>query len=274
MADFISIVTNLPAVVQRGIILGLLTAAAAALLGVTLVLKRYSMIGDGLSHVAFGAMSIALVLGLAPLTFAIPVVIGAAFLLMHINRKSRMGGDSAIALVSGTALALGIASVSLAGGVNTNVNDYMFGSIVAISKEDMLICVPVLVAVIVIFVLLYNRIFAVTFDEGFAKVSGVKTEVYNMVIALLTAATVVIGMRIMGTLLISGLIIFPALSSMRIFRSYKAVIVSSVTVSCLCFVGGTLLSIVFETPVGASIVIANAVVFAFFALAEQAKKHF
>ena len=126
MSDIIKILTGLPSMVQRGIFLGILTAVAAALLGVTLVLKRYSMIGDGLSHVAFGAMSIALVLGFAPLTFAIPVVIAAAFLLMHISRKSRMGGDSAIALVSSTALALGIAAVSLAGGVNTNVNDYMF----------------------------------------------------------------------------------------------------------------------------------------------------
>lgn len=266
MTDFVNIITNLPAVVQRGIFLGLLTAVAAALLGVTLVLKRYSMIGDGLSHVAFGAMSIALVMGLAPLTVAIPVVMLAAFLLLRISRKSSMGGDSAIALVSSTALALGIASVSLAGGVNTNVNDYMFGSIVAISKSDLYLCVPVLCVVIVVFVLLYNRIFAVTFDEGFAKVSGIKTEMYNMIIALLTAATIVIGMRIMGTLLISGLVIFPALSSMRLFRSYKAVIISSVVISCVCFITGTLLSIVLETPVGASIVIANAIVFVVFAV--------
>lgn len=272
MSEFISIITNLPLVVQRGMLLGLLVSFAAALLGVTLVLKRFSMIGDGLSHVAFGAMSVALVMGFAPLTFAIPVVIVAAFLLLRISRRSRMGGDSAIALVSSTALALGIASVSLAGGVNTNVNDYMFGSIVAISREDIFLCVPVLLIVIVVFILLYNRIFAVTFDEGFAKVSGVRTEIYNMIIALLTAVTVVIGMRIMGTLLISGLVIFPALSSMRVFRSYKAVIVSSVVISCACFVAGTLISIVLETPVGASIVLANAVVFVIFTLLSGIKR--
>lgn len=272
MSDVIKILTGLPSMVQRGIFLGILTAVAASLLGVTLVLKRYSMIGDGLSHVAFGAMSIALVLGFAPLAFAIPVVIASAFLLMYVSRKSKMGGDSAIALVSSTALALGIGAVSLAGGVNTNVNDYMFGSIVAISKEDLYLCVPVLTAVIIIFVLLYNRIFAVTFDEGFAKVSGVKTEIYNMIVAILTAVTVVIGMRIMGTLLISGLIIFPALSSMRLFKSYKSVIISSVIVSCLCFIAGTLLSIIFETPVGASIVIANAVIFTLFTLVARITK--
>ncbi len=272
MNDFITVIVNLPSVVQRGIFLGLLVSVAAALLGVTLVLKRFSMIGDGLSHVAFGAMSIALVLGFAPLTFAIPAVIIAAFLLLRISRKSSMGGDSAIALVSSTALALGIAAVSLSGGVNTNVNDYMFGSIVAISKSDLYLCVPILTAVIVIFILLYNRIFAVTFDEGFAKVSGVKTEAYNMIIALLTAVTVVIGMRIMGTLLISGLVIFPALSSMRIFKSYKAVIISSVIISCFCFVSGTILSIILETPVGASIVLANAIVFTISAISGKAIK--
>lgn len=266
MSDFIYIIQNLPSVVQRGIFLGILTAVAASLLGVTLVLKRFSMIGDGLSHVAFGAMSIALVAGFAPLTFAIPVVIISAFLLMRLSRKSRIGGDSAIALISSTALALGIAAVSLSGGVNTNVNDYMFGSIVAISKSDLYLCVPVLAAVIVVFVLLYNKIFAVTFDESFSKVSGVKTEMYNMIIAVLTAVTVVIGMRIMGTLLISGLIIFPALSSMRVFRSYKAVILSSVIISCLCFITGTVISIFLETPVGASIVLVNAVVFGIFTL--------
>lgn len=272
MNDFIILLANLPSVVQRGIFLGLLVSFAAALLGVTLVLKRFSMIGDGLSHVAFGAMSVALVMGFAPLTFAIPVVIVAAFLLLRISRRSSMGGDSAIALVSSTALALGIAAVALAGGVNTNVNDYMFGSIVAISKSDMYLCVPVLLLIIAIFILLYNRIFAVTFDEGFAKVSGVKTEIYNMIIALLTAVTVVIGMRIMGTLLISGLVIFPALSSMRLCKSYKSVIISSVAISCLCFIGGTILSIIMETPVGASIVIANAMVFALCTLISKIRK--
>ena len=272
MSDFLYIIQNLPLVVQRGIFLGILTAVAASLLGVTLVLKRFSMIGDGLSHVAFGVMSISLVLGIAPLTFAIPVVIISAFFLMRLSRKSRIGGDSAIALISSTSLALGIAAVSLSGGVNTNVNDYMFGSIVAISKSDLYLCVPVIVGIIVIFILLYNKIFAVTFDERFAKVSGVRTEMYNMIVSVLTAVTVVIGMRIMGTLLISGLIIFPALSSMRVFRSYKAVILSSVVISCVCFITGTILSIFLETPVGASIVLSNAIVFGIFTLAGKLSK--
>ncbi len=271
MVNFSSEIFALPSVVQRGIILGLFVAVSAALLGVTLVLKRYSMIGDGLSHVAFGAMSIALVFGFAPLFFAIPVVMVAAFLLLRISRKSSMGGDSAVALVSGTALALGIAAVSLAGGVNTNVNDYMFGSIVAISKTDFYICMPVILVVILLFILLYNRIFAVTFDESFAKVSGVKPEIYNVIIALLTAVTVVIGMRIMGTLLISGLIIFPSLSAMRMFKSYKSVIIGSVLISSVCFLLGTVGSIMLETPVGASIIIANAMTFIVFSVIGKIK---
>ncbi len=261
MNEFISVIANLPLVVVRGIIVGLLVSVCAALLGVILVLKRYSMIGDGLSHVAFGAMSLALVLNFAPLIFSVPVVIAAAFLLLRINRKSTLGGDSLTALVSSTSLAVGIAAVSLSGGVNTGVSDYMFGSIVAISKTDAYVCVPLLLAIIAVFVLLYNKIFAVTFDESFAKVSGVKAEKYNMVIALLTALTVVIGMRIMGTLLISGLIIFPALSAMRIFKSFRKVVIGAALISCLCFLLGTVLSIFADTPVGASIVIVNAVVF-------------
>ncbi len=266
MNDFIYILTSLPEVVWRGIFVGLLVSVAASLLGVTLVLKRYSMIGDGLSHVAFGAMSLALVMNLAPLVFSIPVVIAAAFLLLNLSRKSRLGGDSAIALVSSTSLALGVAAVSLAGGVNTGVSDYMFGSIVAISKSDAYLCLPILLLVIAAFILLYNRIFAVTFDEGFAKASGVRVQGYNVAIALLTALTVVIGMRIMGTLLISGLVIFPALSAMRLWRCYRSVIVGSAAISVSCFVLGTVASIALDTPVGASIVLVNAAVFCVFSV--------
>lgn len=271
MNEFISVLTNLPDVVQRGIFIGLLTSVCASLLGVTLVLKRFSMIGDGLSHVAFGAMSLALVMNLAPLAFSVPIVMLAAFLLLRLSRKSKIGGDSAIALISSTSLAIGVAAVSLAGGVNTGVSDYMFGSIVAISKVDFYVCLPLLLFIIGAFVILYNKIFAVTFDEGFSRVSGVRTELYNMIIALLTALTVVIGMRIMGTLLISGLIIFPALSAMRVFSSFRRVVICSAAVSGLCFILGTLASIILDTPVGASIVIVNAAVFCLFSLAGKFK---
>ncbi len=264
MNEIISTFANLPPVVIRGICVGLFVSVCAALLGVVLVLKRYSMIGDGLSHVAFGAMSLALVLNLAPLVFSVPVVICAAFLLLHISRKSTIGGDSLTALVSSTSLAIGVAAVSLSGGVSTGVSDYMFGSIVAISKNDAYFCVPILVCIMVLFVLIYNKIFALTFDESFAKVSGVKTEKYNMLVALLTALTVVIGMRIVGTLLISGLVVFPALSAMRVFRGFRKTVICSVVLSCVCFILGVMLSVLCDTPVGASIVLVNAAVFVLF----------
>lgn len=272
MNDFIYTLLNMPAIVYRGIIVGLLVSVCASLLGVTLVLKRFSMIGDGLSHVAFGAMSIALVLNLAPLAFSVPVVIVCAFLLLQLTRKSSIAGDGATALISSTALAVGIVAVSLAGGVNTNVSDYMFGSIVAISKADLALCVPVLVIILVLLILCYNKIFAVTFDEGFSKVSGVRVELYNTVIALLTALVIVIGMRIMGTLLISGLIIFPALCAMRVFASFRNVIICSAIISCVCFLSGVAASILLDTPVGASIVIMNAGAFCIFSLVGALKK--
>lgn len=262
MNEIITTFSNLPSVVLRGIGVGLLVSVCAALLGVVLVLKRYSMIGDGLSHVTFGAMSLALVLNLAPLAFSVPVVIFAAFLLLRINRKSNIDGDSLTAIVSSTSLAIGIVAVSLSGGLGTGVSDYMFGSIVAISRSDVYICMPVLAVIIAAFVIAYNKIFALSFDEGFAKVSGVQTEKYNMLTALLTALTVVIGMRIMGTLLISGLVVFPALSAMRIFRSFRYVTIGAVVVSCMCFILGVVLSVIFDTPVGAGIVIVNAAIFA------------
>lgn len=270
MSDFLYLITSLPEVVIRGIFVGLLVSVAAALLGVILVIKRYSMIGDGLSHVAFGAMSIALVLNLAPLAFAVPVVVLAAFLLLHLTRHSKVGGDSAIALVSSTSLALGVAAISLAGGVNNGVSDYMFGSIVAISKSDAFLCVPILLFVIIAFAVIRSRIFAVTFDEDFAKASGVKAKVYNTVIAILTALTVVIGMRIMGTLLISGIIIFPALSAMRVLRSFKGVIAGAALISVSCFILGSVASILLDTPVGASIVLVNAVCFCAFSIVGKA----
>ncbi len=261
MSDFILLLSSLPGVVWRGITVGLLAAVAASLIGVTLVLKKYSMIGDGLSHVAFGAMSISLVMGAAPLAFSLPIVVLCAFLLLRLSKKSAVGGDAAIALVSVTSLALGIAAVSLAKGVNANVNDYMFGSIVAVSKADAVLCIPITVLIIAVFILLYNKILSLTFDESFAGVSGIRVGRCNAVIALLTALTVVIGMKIMGTLLISGLIIFPALSAMRLCGSFRSVVILSAVFSVVCFILGTLCSVAFGTPVGASIVLCNAVIF-------------
>ena len=176
---------------QRALVVGILVSLCAALLGVSLVLKRYSMIGDGLSHVGFGSLAIATALGFAPLAFTIPVVVLAAFLLLRMNESSKIKGDAAIGLISSSALAIGVITVSWSSGMNTDVNNYMFGSILAMSDEDVVLSVVLSIVVLLLFVLYYNRIFAVTFDETFAKATGVRAEVYNMLLAFLTAITTV-----------------------------------------------------------------------------------
>lgn len=252
----------------RAIVGGVLVALCSALLGVSLVLKRYSMIGDGLSHVSFGAMAIAMAAGIAPLQFSIPIVVIAAFLLLRLNENSRIKGDAAIALVSTSALAVGVVAVSSSTGVNTDVYSYMFGSLLGMTKSDVVLCVAFSAVVLVMFVLFYNRIFAVTFDESFTKATGTNAGLYDMVIAVLTAVTIVLGMRMMGAMLISSLIIFPALSSMRLCKSYKSVVLSSALISCVCFFAGIFISYSFSgpysVPPGASIVLVNLAVFLIF----------
>ena len=221
----------------RALVVGLLVSLCAALLGVSLVLKRFSMIGDGLSHVGFGVRAIASALNLAPLQVSIPVVIVAAFILLRISSDGKIKGDAAIALLSSSALAIGAIVISQTNSA-TDMNSYMFGSIMAISNDDLVLSIICSVIVIVMFVLFYNKIFAVTFDENFSKATGVKSGVYNTIIALLTALTIVVGMRIMGALLISSLIIFPALTSMRVFRSFRSVTICSAVVSCVSYIIG------------------------------------
>lgn len=256
----------------RAVVVGILVSLCAALLGVSLVLKRYSMIGDGLSHVGFGALAIAAAANIAPLYLAVPVVIAAAFLLLRINQNSRIKGDAAIALISSSALAVGVVTVSLTTGMNTDVSNYMFGSILSLSRADAVLSIILSAAVLLMFVLLYPRIFAVTFDETFARATGTKTQLINSVIAVLTAVTVVIGMRMMGALLISSLIIFPALTAMRLCRSFKAVVICSAVVSVLCFMIGMAASYAFELPSGAAVVIVNLIAFSSFSFAALLKK--
>lgn len=248
----------------RALVVGVLVSLCAALLGVSLVLKRYSMIGDGLSHVGFGALAIATALNLAPLAVAIPVVVLAAFLLLRLSQNGKLKGDAAIALLSSSALAIGVMTVSLTSGMNTDVNNYMFGSILSLSEADMRLSIVVSVAVLALFVLCYPRIFAVTFDETFSKATGVKTEAYNMLIALLTAITIVLGMRMMGALLISSLVIFPALTAMRVCRTFRSVVLCAAVISVVGFLLGMVLSYAFETPSGASVVVVDLVIFLVF----------
>jgi len=250
---------------QRALIVGVLVSLCAALLGVSLVLKRYSMIGDGLSHVGFGALAAAAAMNAAPLSVAIPVVVLAAFLLLRISESGRIKGDSAIALISASALAIGVMIVSLSSGMNTDIYNYMFGSILSMSTGDVTLSVALSIVVMILFAVFYNRIFAVTFDETFARATGTRAGIYNMLIALLTALTIVLGMRMMGAMLISSLIIFPALTSMRVCKRFKSVIICSAIVSALCFFAGICSSYALSTPAGASVVVANLIAFLVFA---------
>ena len=241
----------------RAFTVGALVALCSALFGVSLVLKRYSMIGDGLSHVGFGALAIAASLNVAPLAVAIPVVIVAAVLLLRIRGNSRIKGDAAIALISTSSLAVGVMVISMTTGMNTDVYNYMFGSILAMSEEDVRLSVVMAVIVLVLFVFFYHKIFAITFDETFAQATGVKADLYNTLIAILTAVTIVLGMRMMGALLISSLIIFPALTSMRVCKTFKSVVINSALISVVCLVTGITVSYVWGTPAGASVVMVN-----------------
>ena len=277
--------------IRRALAVGTLVSLCASLLGVSLVLKRYSMIGDGLSHVGFGALTVAMALGFvtadslpgflpaglraglaglcgaiaeSPLPFTLVVVVLCAFLLLRISERSRMRGDSAIALISTSALAVGVIVTSVTSGMNVDVYNYMFGSILAMSGSDVAVSAALSAVVLALFLLFYPRIFAVTFDEAFARATGVKAGLYNMLIAMLTAMTVVVGMRMMGTLLISSLIIFPALSSMRVFSRFRSVTICSAAISVGCFTVGMMLSCVYSLPTGAAIVAVNLLVFLVF----------
>lgn len=257
--------------IQRAIIVGVLVSLCSAVLGVTLVLKRYSMIGDGLSHVGFGALALATAININPMVVTIPVVILSAFLLLSIKESSKIKGDAAIALISTGSLAVGVLIISKTTGMNTDVCNYMFGSILAVTQKDLIVSIPLAIIILVLYVLFYHKIFAITFDENFAKATGTPAGQYNMLVALLTALTIVLGMQLMGSLLISSLIIFPALTSMRVFKQFKAVIISAAVISVFCFLIGMVISCLIGTPPGASVVAINIVLFALFSIIGKVK---
>ena len=266
--------------IRRALAVGLSVSLCAALLGVSLVLKRYSMIGDGLSHVGFGALAVAMALGYVgasspfygiaraisgqPIIFTMAVVMLAAVLLLRLNSFSRIRGDAAIAILSTGALALGVVVVSVTDGMNIDIANYMFGSILSVSDSDVAYSLILCGAVLILFAAFYHRIFAVTFDEGFARATGVRAGAYNMLLAGLTAVTIVMGMRLMGTMLISSLIIFPALTAMRVFSRFRQVVICAAAVSAACFMIGLMLSCVYSLPTGAAVVAVNIVAFAVF----------
>lgn len=257
--------------VQRAVIAAVLISLCAALLGVTLVLKRYSMIGDGLSHVAFGAMAIAAVMNLAEMYVAIPVTIIAAVVLLGLNSNSKIKGDSAIAMISVGALAFGYLLMNVfseSANISGDVCTSLFGStsILTLRDSDVILCTVLAAIVILVFVFLYQKIFAVTFDEGFAAATGTKVKLYNNIIAIISATVIVLAMKLVGALLVSALIIFPALTAMRVFKSFLSVIVSATVISVVCTVIGLLIAILYGTPVGSTIVAADIVMFVAFSV--------
>lgn len=253
--------------VRYALAVGILIALCSSLLGVTLVLKRFSFIGDGLSHVAFGAMSIAAILQIKnemPLVMVITVI--CAILLLRTGQNAKIKGDSAIAMISVGSLALGYLMMNLFGtssNLSGDVCSTLFGStsILTLSQSEVWLCAAISLAVIAIYVFFYNKIFAVTFDENFAKATGVRAERYNFLIAVVIAVIIVLAMNLVGSLLISALIIFPALSAMRLCKSFLSVTVFSAVVSVLCAAAGILISILAGTPVGSTIVAVQIVVF-------------
>ena len=269
MKEIISLITTYE-FIWRAFAAGLMIALCASLLGVTIVLKRLSMIGDGLSHISFGGIAAGAVFGVAPLKIAIPLAAICSVILFKMEGK-KMKGDSGIAIISSGALAIGIILISLKGS-SADMNNYLVGSLYSVTKDDLVLCFGLCIAVIASFVFLYNRIFAVTFDEDFSRATGVKSGFYTTVIAVLTSVTVVLGMRIMGALLISALLVFPALSAMRVFKSFRGVTLCSAAISVVAFLVGFVLTLVFDSvPTGACIAVTNLAVFMVFTLVSKIK---
>ncbi|MCI8349059.1 MAG: metal ABC transporter permease [Firmicutes bacterium] len=254
--------------VRYAFIAGILIALCSSLLGVTLVLKRFSFIGDGLSHVAFGAMAIAAVFSISnEMIVVMPItIVCAVFLLKKGRNRSKVQGDAALAMLSTGAMAVGYLLLNMfskSANISGDVCSTLFGStsILTLQKTDIILCVIMSVIVISIFILFYNKIFAITFDETFTKATGTNTELYNLIIAVITAVIIVLAMNLVGALLTSALIVFPTLSAMRLFNSFKRVIIASGIIAVLASIIGISLSIVISTPVGATVVVINAVIF-------------
>jgi len=253
--------------VRYALIVGVLIALCSSLLGVTLVLKRFSFIGDGLSHVAFGAMSIAAVVNLTDdMLLVLPVTVVCAVLLLQSGKNTNIKGDAAIAMISVGALAFGYLLMNIfstSSNLTGDVCSTLFGStsILTLTQSEVYVCIALSVIVVIVFVLFYNKIFAVTFDEDFARATGTQADVYNLLIAIVIAVIIVLAMNLVGSLLISALVIFPALSAMRIFRSFRSVTICSAVLSVVCALAGMIVSILAGTPVGSTIVAADVLMF-------------
>lgn len=258
--------------VRYALIVGLLVALCSSLLGVSLVLKRFSFIGDGLSHVAFGAMAVAAVTGITNrMIIILPLTVFSAVLILRTGRNTKLRGDASVAMISVGALAIGYMLMNIfpvSANISADVCGSLFGStsILTLKEEDVWLCLGMSVIVLAVYALFYNKIFTVTFDENFSKATGINSDGYNLMIAVITAIIIVIAMNLVGSLLISALIIFPALSAMRVFKSFRSVTICSAVISVICAGTGIILSILFSTPVGATIVTADLGAFIVFSI--------
>lgn len=241
----------------RALVVGIAISICASLVGISLVLRKNSMIGDGLAHTAFGAFALAIVFNFAPLWFSLPIVILASFIILRLSKNQKVHGDAIIALLSASSLAIGTIAISIVKGVNIDLNSYLFGSVLSLNQSDTWLSIIVAILVILLYIFTHNRIFAITFDEEFSKSIGVKTNFYNIIFAIICSIVVVLGMRLLGALLISSLIIFPAISAMQFANSFKKVTIYAVVISVIAFVLGLVISYLAALPTGSTIVIIN-----------------
>jgi zinc transport system permease protein len=255
--------------ILKAILVGVLVAISSSLLGVFLVLKKYSMIGDGLAHVSFGAIAIAVFLGLTPLYVSIPLVTASSILILKLNEKAGINGDAAIGLVSSFSVALGYLIASSTSGFSVNLSSYLFGSILLVSNTEVILAIILSIVVTFTVLFLYNSFFALTYDEEFASVSGLKTKTLNYTLSILTSLTIVLGIKVVGTMLISSLIIFPTVTALYVAKSFKKTIIFSLIISVSCVILGILLSIMINTPTGATIVVLNGIFFMIFYLIKK-----
>lgn len=258
-------------IVIKALIVGVLISLSASMLGASLVLKRYSMIGDGLSHVGFFSLAVATVLDLAEysMEISIPIVILCAFLILRLRESSHIKGDSAIALLSTGAVAIGSLIYNFSGTRSTDICNSLFGSssIITLTDKELVLSIVLSISVMLLFTLFYNKIFAVTFDENFSSATGIRTDLYKSLIAILTAVTIVIGMQMMGSIMISALVIFPALTAMRVCRSFKSVVLCSIALAVVCFLIGFFAACRFSFQTGATVVTVHIAAFVLFSAA-------
>lgn len=250
--------------ILKALLVGSLIAICCSFLGVFLVLKKFSLIGDGLAHVSFATVAIALLLSASPLLVSIPIVILASFVILKLNEKADLHGDAAIGLVSSFSIAAGVLISSMAKGFNVDLMSYLFGSILVISDMDVIISIVLSGIVIFMVFFFYNSLFAITYDEEFAKVIGLNTRTMNYLISVLTSITIALGIRVVGTMLISSLIVFPTVTALQISKGFKGTILISAAVSVTCVILGVFLSFIFNLPTGAAIVMLNALCFLMF----------